>query len=75
MKAKPQNKFCGPLVFSVTVAGFKELDNIHRNSWEWLSRIRIDGRTAAYGVAFLKVKISSVHLIKFTEAAALETSW
>ncbi len=67
--------FCGPLVFSVTLTWFKEIDNIHRNSQEGFSCIQIDRSTTAYGVAFLKVKISSLHLIKFTETAALKASW
>lgn len=59
-----------PLVFSVSLAGFKEIDNTHHNSLEGLSCIQIVGSTTAYSVASLKLKISSVHLIKFTEAAA-----
>lgn len=69
-----------PLVFSVSLAGFKEIDNTHHNSLEGLSCIQIVGSTTAYSVASLKLKISSVHLIKFTEAAAQKkkqkkTSW
>lgn len=66
--------FCGLLVFSVTLTGFKEIDDIHQTSREGFSCIQISyaGSTTAYSVAFLKVKISSVNLIKFTGTAALK---
>lgn len=70
MKVKPQTQLCCPLVFSVTLAVFKEIDTIIHDKGCYVFKSRDLQLPTVW--LFLKVKISSVQLIKFTEAAVLK---